>query len=79
MARNNYWVSPDPNGWRVRREGAERAAGIFDTQEEAEDFARNILQNNGGGELITQAEHGPIRSKDTINSFDPYPPRDTEH
>lgn len=79
MPRNNYWVSPDPNGWRARREGAERAAGIFDTQEQAEDFARNILQNNRGGELITQGAHGPIRSKDTINSYDPSSVKDTEH
>lgn len=78
MQRKNYWVSPDPNGWRVQRKGSERAAGIFETQKEAEDFARNILQNNGGGELITQGVHGPIRSKDTINSYDPRSVKDME-
>jgi len=79
MAKNNYWVSPDPEGWRVKREGANRAAGIFDTQEETEDFARDILQNNTGGELITQSQHVSVRSKDTINSPDPNPPKDKEH
>ncbi|MFH1535829.1 MAG: DUF2188 domain-containing protein [Patescibacteria group bacterium] len=80
MPRNNYWVSPDQNGWKARREGAERAVGIFDTQKEAEDYARNILQhNNKGGELITQGLHGPIRSKDTINSYDPRSIKDTEN
>lgn len=79
MAKNNYWVSPDPNGWRTRKEGAARASGIFDTQKQAEDFARNIMKNNSGGELITQSQHGLIRSKDTINSFDPNPPKDLEH
>lgn len=79
MARNNYWVSPDPRGWRTQREESSRAAGIFDTQREAEDFARDILQNNNGGELITQGQDGQIRSKDTINHPDPFPPRDTEH
>lgn len=79
MAKNNYWISPAGDDWRVKREGAERAAGVFDTQREAEGYARSILQNNGGGELITQSLHGQIRSKDTINSNDPIPPRDREH
>ncbi len=79
MKKSNYWVSPDTNGWKAQREGAERASRVFDTQREAEDYARNVLQNNSGGELITQSQHGPIRSKDTINSNNPNPPRDTEH
>ena len=78
MARNNYWISPTSEGWKAQREGTNRAAGIFETQKEAEDFAHNILQDNGG-ELIIQNQHGKIRSKDTINSSDPFPPRDTEH
>jgi len=79
MAKNNYWVSPSGDGWKAKRESAARAAGVFDTQRRAEDFARNIMKNNGGGELITQNQHGRIRSKDTINSFDPNPPKDKEN
>lgn len=79
MAKNNYWVSPSGDGWKAKREGADRAAGVFDTQRQAENFARNIMKNNSGGELITQSKHGPIRSKDTINSNDPILPRDREH
>lgn len=52
---------------------------VFLTRKKAEDYARSILQNNGGGELITQSPHGHIRSKDTINSRDPNPPKDREH
>jgi len=33
MARNNYWVSPSGDGWKAKREGAARAAGVFDTPE----------------------------------------------
>ena len=77
--RNNYWVTPHPNGWQAKKENADRAAGVFDTQREAENLGRNILQNNGGGELITQNRQGQIRSKDTIGREDPYPPKDTEH
>lgn len=79
MTKSNYWISPDPNGWRAQKEGSNRAVGVFDTQREAEDYARNILQNNNGGELITQGQDGQIRSKDTISISDPFPPRDTEH
>jgi len=78
--RNNYWVSPTKDGqWKAQREKSERAAGVFDTQKEAEDFARQILKKQGGGELITQRRDGTIRSKDTISRPDPFPPRDTEY
>lgn len=80
MKKNNYWVSPGAeHEWKAQREGTHRAAGVFDTQREAENFARNILQNGEGGELITQSKHGQIRSKDTINNYDPNPPKDMEH
>lgn len=79
MAKNNYWVSPSEDGWKAKREGSDRAAGIFDNQKDAESYARNILQNNQGGELITQNRQGEIRSKDTINGPDPHPPKDTEN
>lgn len=78
--RNNYWVSPTPGGkWKAQKERANRAAGVFDTQHEAENCARSILRNSGGGELITQGKDGKIRSKDTIKKPDPFPPRDTEY
>ncbi len=79
MKKNNYWISPDNNGWKAQREGAGRASRVFVTQREAENYGRGVLQNNGGGELITQNTHGQIRSKDTINSNDPNPPKDKEH
>ena len=53
MSKNNYWVSPSEEGWKAKREGSVRAAGVFDTQREAEDCARRILYNGVGGELIT--------------------------
>ena len=79
MNKNNYWVSPDKNGWKAQREGSERASRIFDTQRDAENYARGVLENGHGGELITQNREGQIRSKDTINSNDPRSSHDTEH
>lgn len=79
MNKKNIWISPSGNKWKTQREGSERASGIFDTQKEAEQYGRQLLQNGPGGELITQGTNGSIRSKDTINSFDPNPPKDQEH
>ncbi len=79
MTKNNYWVSPKNGDWQAKREGSPKASRVFDTQREAADYARGVLKNNGGGELITQGQHGTIVSKDTINHPDPLPPRDTEN
>lgn len=66
--------------WVNKRNDASRAASTHSTQAEAESIAREMLTNQGGGELITKGRNGRIRSKDTIApGNDPYPPRDKEH
>lgn len=66
-------------GWVTKTGGAERVEGIYPTQRQAKQRGREILDNRGGGELVTHDRHGQIRSKDTIGRGDPLPPRDTEH
>ena len=67
-------------GWENKRNDGSRASSIHRTQKEAEQAARAMLRNQGGGELTTKGRDGRIRSKDTIASGnDPNPPRDTEH
>lgn len=78
MLKNDYWISPRPDGWAVQKAGA-RAARVLDTQVEAETLATHYLTNSGGGERITQGRDGRIRSKDTIGARDPFPPRDWGH
>lgn len=74
----NYWVSPTDDGrWSVKREGGERAAGVFDTQRHANARARDLAQKSGG-ERITQKRDGTIGSKDSYGN-DPRSRRDTEH
>ena len=70
-----------PDGtWANKRNDAEKASSLHNTQKEAEATAREMLKNQGGGELITKNVHGQIRSKDTIPpGNDPNPPRDKEH
>lgn len=70
----------DDGQWVNQRHDAERASSLHDTQRDAVKAAREMLQNQGGGELITKGENGLIRSKDTIApGNDPNPPRDKEH
>jgi hypothetical protein len=73
----NYWVTPTPDGrWSVKREGAERAANLFDTQAEANARARD-LATESGGERITQGRDRTIVSKDSYGNESNR--RDREH
>jgi uncharacterized protein YdaU (DUF1376 family) len=70
----------DDGNWINKRNDSERASSVHSTQKAAEDAAREMLRNQGGGELITKGLNGRIRSKDTITpGNDPCPPRDQEH
>lgn len=78
----NYHVTKvgETSEWKAKREKAERAAGVYDTQREAEKAAKELSANSGGGEVMTHGRDGKIRSKDTVEpGNDPFPPRDTEH
>ncbi len=66
--------------WANKRNDANKASSLHDTQKQANDAAREMLSNQGGGELTTMGRDGKIRSKDTIApGNDPNPPKDTEH
>lgn len=53
-------------GWEVRKPGSDRASAVTRTQAEGIDRAREILANNGGGEMQVRAMDGTIRAQDTI-------------
>ncbi|MBA2658782.1 MAG: DUF2188 domain-containing protein [Nitrosospira sp.] len=78
---NDRMISKRPDGaWENKRNDAQRASSVHGTQKEAIDAAKEMLINQGGGELTTKGVDGKIRSKDTIApGNDPIPPRDTEH
>lgn len=66
--------------WVNKRNDVDKASSVHVTQKDAEAKAREMLKNQGGGELITKGRDGKIRSKDTIApGNDPNPPKDTEH
>lgn len=69
----------DTGDWINRRIDADRASSRHQKQGDAVTAANDMLQNQGGGELIIKGRDGLIRSKDTIAGNDPNPPRDKEH
>jgi hypothetical protein len=75
---NRRFVGPSGDGrWQVKKPGSERASSTHDTQEQAINRARNILEKTGGGELTIQNRKGVIRDSDTVPpANDPIPPRD---
>lgn len=52
--------------WEVRKPGADRASAITSTQADGINRARDILSNDGGGELQVRSLQGTIRQQDTI-------------
>ena len=66
--------------WVNKRNDAEKSSSVHPTQKEAIEAAKEMLQNQGGGELIVKGLNSKIRSKDTIPpGHDPNPPKDREH
>jgi len=74
MAGKSHHVVPNKgDGWNIKKGGAERASGHFNTQKEAIDRAREISQNQNS-ELVIHRRDGRIREKDSHGN-DPYPPK----
>jgi hypothetical protein len=66
--------------WANKKNDAGRASSVHNTQADAVSAAKGMLENAGGGELITKGKDGKIRSKDTIApGNDPSSIKDTEH
>jgi len=74
MAGKSHHVVPDPDGgWNIKKGGADRVSGHFDTQQKAIDKGREISRNQGT-ELYIHGRDGRIREKDS-HGLDPYPPK----
>lgn len=70
-----HHVVPNPaGGWDVKRGGAERASGHFNTKQQAVDRGREISRNQGT-ELRIHNRDGQIARSDS-HGGDPNPPKD---
>lgn len=80
MGKNDRYVVRHGEDWAVKKAGAERVSGKYDTQADAERAAKGIVKNLGGGEVRTQGRDGKWRDSDTVApGNDPFPPRDKKH
>lgn len=73
MAKNNVHIVKHAEGWAAKREGADRASKVTETQEEAIDAGRRITQRERG-ELVIHGRDGKIREKDSYGN-DKHPPK----
>jgi hypothetical protein len=75
MPEQRHVVPNADGGWDVKGSNADRASSHHDAKDEAVQRAREILVNEGGGELFIHGSDGQIQTKDTVASGnDPYPP-----
>ncbi|OEU88221.1 hypothetical protein DB35_17735 [Streptomyces abyssalis] len=69
-------VAPDGDQWKIFNPDGVQATTHTDTQEAAIERAREIIQNDGGGELVVHGTDGKIRDKRTLTAGDaPNSPR----
>jgi len=74
---NRHVVPNSTGGWDVVAPNADRSSGHRDTQAEAIDRAREIVEGVGGGEVVIHRPDGTIRDSDTVGGGnDPHPPKD---
>jgi hypothetical protein len=77
MPKKDYHVVPHAEGWAVRREGAQRATSVHETQADAIAAGRQHAQQQQT-ELVIHRPNGQIRDSDSYGN-DPLPPRDRKH
>jgi hypothetical protein len=67
---NDRYVQPNKErgGWDVIKEGHARASVHTDTKAEAIDRAREIIKNEGGGELRIKNEQGRLIESNTVSA-----------
>ena len=66
--RTTYWVSPDDGDWRVRREGAERAAAVFEDKAVAIELPQRITLEVVETEPVTKGQTASSSYKPAILS-----------
>jgi hypothetical protein len=79
MAKNDRFVVNHPDGWAVKKPHSDRASAVLPTQKEAEQRAKEIVGNLGGGEVRIQDVHGRWRDSDTVEPGNESPRRDSRH
>lgn len=66
-------VVPSPDGWKVKKSGAQRATKIFEAKKEAVQYAKEIAKKQQT-ELFIHKKNGQITERNTYGR-DPFPPK----
>ncbi|HVZ32109.1 MAG TPA: DUF2188 domain-containing protein [Polyangiaceae bacterium] len=65
MSRNVYSVMPAGAGWRVKREGARRAAALHRQKSDALARAKALAKRSGLGQVKVHRRNGEIEAEFT--------------
>jgi uncharacterized protein YdaT len=74
MPKKDIHVVPHKDGWATKKEGADRAGVVVDTQKEAIERARDQARRENV-EVVIHRKDGTIRDSDSYGN-DPNPPTD---
>ena len=77
MVKKDIHVVPHADGWATKKEGAQRAGVVTDTQRGAIDRAREQAKREHV-EVVIHRKDGTIRDSDSYGN-DPNPPKDKKH
>lgn len=77
MTKKDIHVVPHQDGWATKKEGAERAGGVYRTKAEALDQGRDQAKREHV-ELVIHGKDGKIQDSDSYGN-DPHPPIDKKH
>lgn len=77
MTKKDVHVVPHKDGWATKKEGADRAGVVVDTQREAIERAREQAKRERV-EVVIHRKDGTIRDSDSYGN-DPNPPKDKKN
>jgi uncharacterized protein YdaT len=77
MTKKDIHVVPHSEGWATKKEGAQRAGVVVDTQREAIERAREQAKRENV-EVVIHRKDGKVRDSDSYGR-DPNPPKDKKH
>lgn len=77
MSERDIHVVPHPDGWAVKREGAERASSVHERKVDALEAGRALARKDEV-ELVIHGKDGKIQDSDSYGN-DPHPPTDEKH
>ena len=72
--RRIFYVSPQKNGWAIKREGAQRPTRVFPKKANAIEEAKKIAKTQTPSQLKIQKQDGTFQTEYTYGK-DPYPPK----